>query len=223
MKRRSTSIVVLGLAASLLGLSTAAGVAGDHTWNGTPFFLHLGVSAAPYDEAATVTMNGASVPGADISLNDSYSVGFELGYRLTPNFAIALSSGYPPTTTATATGSIAAYGTLGKATGGLIQLNGQYHFTGFGAFQPYIGAGPAYSVVLNNEDGALTGFNVSNAFGFDLQLGADWMLTRNVGIFLDLKKVFISTTASGYASGVPVSADVRLDPTIFTAGIAFQY
>ncbi len=221
--RRRTILAVLGLAGSLLGLSTTAGVAEDRPAYNTPFFVHLGVSAAPYDEAATIVIGGATVPGADLSLNDTYSPAFEIGYYFTPNFAIALASGYPPTTTATGAGTIAGYGILGKATGGMIQLNAQYHFTNFGAFQPYVGAGPAYSLILNNQDGAMTNFKVNNAFGFGLQVGADWMVTKNVGVYLDLKKVFISTTASGYAGLAPVTSDIRLDPTAFTAGITFRY
>ncbi len=225
MKRRSNSFVVLGLATALLGLSTAAGVAGDHRWSlaDAPFFLHLGVSAVPYNEAATIAIDGYTVPGADVHLDPNYTLAVEAGWYLTPNFAISLSSGYPPTADAMAAGSIAAYGSLGKVTGGMIELNGQYHFTNFGGFQPYVGAGPTFFHVFDTQDGTLAAFSVKDSFGFNLQVGADWMITKNVGLFVDLKKIFISTSASGYLGTSTVTSDVRLDPMIFSVGMALRY
>jgi outer membrane protein len=224
MKRRSNLFLILGFAASLLSLSTTAGIAADDgAWTGTPFFLHLGGSVVPYSESATMYNNGTEIPGADINLDPSYTLAVEGGYFLTPNFAIALSGGYPPTVNALAAGSIAAYGSLGKVTGGMIEVNGQYHFTNFGDFQPYVGAGATYFHVFNTQDGVLTGFSVDDSFGFDLQVGADWMFTKNLGIFVDVKKIFISTSSTGYLGTSLTTSDVRLDPTIFSVGMTLRY
>lgn len=225
MKRPISSFVVLGLAASLLGLSSTAGTAGDHPWSlsDAPFFLHLGASAVPYDESATIAMDGTTIPGANVSFDPSYTAALEFGWYFTPNFAIALSSGYPPTVSAMGAGTIAAYGSLGKVTGGMIELNGQYHFTNFGNFQPYVGAGPTYFHVFNTQDGALSSFAVDDAFGFNLQIGADWMITKNFGLFVDVKKIFISTSARGFAGPSTLTSDVRLDPTIISAGLTLRY
>jgi ribosomal protein L24 len=113
-------------------------------------------------------------------------------------------------------------------TGGIIELNAQYHFTDFGAFQPYVGGGPAYFHVFDTEDGSLSQFSVKDAFGFNVQIGADWMLSKNLGLFVDIKKVFLSTTSTGthdFGGGtiLPVNTDVRLDPTIISVGLTLRY
>ncbi len=231
MKRLNSWFAVLSLSASLLGLSASAGLAADKWAPGEAavaaaqkYFLHLGFSAIPYDENGVVSTPAGQIPGSNIRLDPSYTLNLEAGYFFTPNFALALSSGYPPTVTAWGAGSIANYAGLGKVTGGIMELNAQYHFRDFGAFQPYVGAGPAYFHVFDTKDGTLSQFSVSDAFGFNVQVGADWMMSEHFGLFADLKKVFISTTSSGFAPGpVPINADVRLDPTIISVGMTFRY
>ena len=185
-------------------------------------FLHLGLAAVPYDESSVTTVGGAIFTGADIRLDTDYTLAAELGYFFTPNFAIALSGGYPPTKTAWGAGTTAPLGGLGKVTGGIMELNGQYHFAQFGAFQPYVEAGPAYLHVFDTQDGSLTSFRVNDAFGFNFQLGADWMISRNIGLYVDIKKVFMSTIATGYNRSL-VHTDIRLDPTIISTGLTLRY
>ena len=236
MKRWTHSSAVLVITAPLLALTTAYGLAADKhlapagytaAADFTPaagsWFGHLGFMAAPYDEKSTISVGGFTDPTADIGLAPSYTLSTEAGYFLTPNIALAISSGYPPTETAKGAGSISALGTLGKVTGGMTDFNVQYHFANFGAFQPYVGAGPTYFAVFGTQDGALTNFRVHPSWGANLQIGADWMLTKNLGLFADVKKVFISTTSTGSLGGAPVNTDVQLNPTLFSVGMTLRY
>ena len=230
MKHRSYLLAFLGLAAGLLGLSPVACLAADSRPRAeTPFayaptyFLHLGASAVPYDESSVTTLGGAPFAGADIRLDTDYTLAVELGYFFTPNFAVALSGGYPPTKTAWGAGTAAGLGALGKVTGGIMELNGQYHITDFGAFQPYVGAGPAYLHVFGTKDGSLTSFAVNDAVGFNFQIGADWMMNDKLGLFVDLKKVFLATTATGFSGPTAVNTSIHLDPTVISAGLTLHY
>jgi outer membrane protein len=231
MKRWNQLSAVVAVTAPLLWLTTGFGLAADkhhapaatdlapaaHSW-----FGHLGFMVAPYDEKSTITVGGVTDPTADISLAPSYTVSTEAGYFLTPNIAFAISSGYPPTETAEGAGSISGL-TLGKVTGGMTDFNVQYHLTNFGAFQPYVGAGPTYFAVFGTQDGAITNFRVHPAWGANLQIGADWMLTKNLGLFADVKQVFLSTTSTGSLGGAPVHTDVQLNPTLFSVGLTLRY
>jgi outer membrane protein len=232
MKRWNHFSVVLAVAAPLLGLATGFALAADEhrapaatdlAPAAQSWFAHLGFMAAPYDEKSTITVDGVTDPTADIGLAPSYTLSTEAGYFLTPNIALAISSGYPPTESAEGAGSISGLGTLGKVTGGMTDFNVQYHFTNFGAFQPYVGAGPTYFAVFDTQDGAMTDFKVRPSWGANLQIGADWMLTKNLGVFADVKKVFISTTSTGSLGGVPVNTDVQLNPTLFSVGLTLRY
>jgi outer membrane protein len=222
----------VGFAAALMGLSATVGTASAHepsadAWQ--KYFAHIGYSAVPYDANGVSSTPYFAIPDANIRLDTSYTAYFDAGYYFTPNFAVALSAGYPPTVTAWGTGVFAPYA-LGKVTGGMVELNAQYHFTNFGAFQPYVGGGPVYFHVFDTKDGALAQFGVRDSWGFNVQIGADWMITKNVGVFFDVKKVFLSTTATGATyfgspvdSILPVNTDVRLDPTIISAGLTLRY
>ena len=221
-------IIVLSLTASVLGLSTIAGIAADKRPSAAldsaqKYFLHLGLAAVPYDESSVITVGGAVSPGGDIGLDPNYTLAAELGFFLTPNFAIAIAGGYPPTETARAAGTLASFGDLGTVTGGITEVNLQYHVREFGAFQPYIGAGPAYFSVFGTTDRALSSFDVHNAFGFNFQIGADWMITNNIGLFFDVKKVLLTTTATGWLGPTPVVSNVKLDPTVISVGLTVRY
>ena len=85
---------------------------------------------------------------ANIATRPDYTLGLEAGYFVTPNWAIALSAGVPPIAHLKATGLTLTpqLGTneLGSVRYGPAALLLQYHFTNFGAFQPYLGVGAVY-------------------------------------------------------------------------------
>ena len=55
-------------------------------------------------------------------------------------------------------------------------LAAQYHFTQFGRFQPYVGAGQVFLLIFKNEDGAVRNLDVRNHSGFAVELGAQYQL-----------------------------------------------
>jgi outer membrane protein len=107
----------------------------------------------------------------------------------------------------------------------------QYHFTNFGAFQPYIGLGAAYVVMFsNNSDGILTNFSVDPSFSFVTQAGFDYMLTDfglpNWGVFVDAKKlIYLNPDFQGdlLNLGIHVRTLGKIDPWIASTGITFKY
>jgi outer membrane protein len=154
----------------------------------------------------------------------------EAGYFVTPNIAIALSTGVPPIVHLKATGfpGAAASGSnlLRSVRAGPAMLLVQYHITQFGPIQPYAGIGVGYALNFGNiSDGILTNISVDQNFALILQAGADWMLTPNWGVFVDGKKAFLSTDTQGFAvpGNVPVRAHLTLDPWLASAGVTFKY
>jgi outer membrane protein len=167
---------------------------------------------------------------SNVAIRPNYTLGLEAGYFITPNIAIALSAGVPPVAHLKATGLnlTGALGTnlLGSVRYGPAMLIAQYHFTNFGPFQPYLGVGAAYVLNFGNiSDGILTNLAVDQNFGFVMQAGADWMLTQNWGVYVDVKKVIYSTDVSGdlLNLGIPIRTHVQLDPWAAGAGITFKY
>lgn len=187
-----------------------------------PFFVKLGFGGLFMSEKADIKVAGAPYPGANIKIKPQYTAMFELGYNFTPNWSVAFAGGLPPLAKVDAAGSIRPFGRLGNVRYGPVALLGQYHFE-FGAFRPYIGAGPALMVVLNNYDRFLTGLDMRNALGFAGQAGVDVMVTDRFGVYLDAKKVYLRSTAVGSIGPAPVKAKVTLDPWIFSTGVVARF
>ncbi len=189
----------------------------------SPWFFRLGAAGVLFDSSATLKLAGAPVPGASAKAADNVTAMFEVGYYLDRNVSLRFTGGFPPTTSLTGKGSIAALGTLGKATYGPAALSASYHFTDFGAFEPYVGAGALYAIIFSTKDGAVTGLEVDGAPGALVQAGFDYSIDKNWSVFFDAKKLFLGVDARGTALAAPVTAHIRLDPVIVSTGIAYRW
>ena len=189
------------------------------------FFIHIGPVGVFTDESAKISLFGVLQPGATIHMDPQATVGFTIGYHLTKNWAVAYSTGFPPKVAIEGAGAAAGVGTLGSVIYGPSALLAQYHFTDWGMIQPYIGAGPVLMLVLDNNDNAIQNLKVDNAFGATVQVGTDIMFDRNWGIYIDAKKLYLRTKASGIVrgAGFPMTADVTLDPLIVSAGLTYRF
>jgi outer membrane protein len=86
------------------------------------------------------------------------------------------------------------------------------------------GAGFAYAIMLHNYDGAVSSLGVHDNFGYALQAGVEYAVTQKWQTFVDVKQLWLSVNADGLIGGlIPVSAKVKLDPTIVSAGIKFRF
>jgi outer membrane protein len=187
------------------------------------FYLHVGPGMLDLNEGADVSVAGALVPGATIDIDPHYSAIIEAGYFFTPNFAVSFTGGLPPTIDINGKGAVAGLGRIGTMTYGPATLTAHYHFTNFGRFQPYIGAGPTFMLAFDTKDGALTNLKVDHAIGFAVQVGADFMINENWGAFIDFKKAYLRTKATGILGGLPVSTKVRLDPAVYQVGLTYRF
>lgn len=213
------------LAGLALACSPQFALAGDADRTAAPprFYLHAGAAGLLYDEGARMNLMGSRVPGGTISIKDVATVAVEAGYYLTPNIAASITAGFPPLSKISGAGSVQSIGTLGKTQGGPAGVSVHYHFTEFGRFQPYIGAGVATLIVFNSSDGAMQNLKVRDTVGPMLQAGADFMLNDNWGLFVDVKKSFLTTVATGSLGGAQVKARARLDPLVVHTGLTFRW
>jgi outer membrane protein len=90
--------------------------------------------------------NKVPPPDLGLSINNKTMPELDISYFFTPNFAAELILTYPQKHDIRSNGS--ALGDLGKI--GSVKhlpptLLAQYHFTNFGAFKPYVGAGINYT------------------------------------------------------------------------------
>jgi outer membrane protein len=223
--------IALGLLCGLAGSAnvSAADLAFAKSISAPPdldfkrFYLHAGPAGMFYSESANMRAGGVGIPGADVRIPNSLTFAIEAGYFLTPNFAIGFAGGYPPLVKVEAKGSIDGLGTLGKVAGGPTALTAQYHFTGMGRFQPYVGIGPSLMIIFNDKDGAVANLKTDHALGIAGQVGFNYMLDDNWGVFVDVKKVYLRARTSGTMGGAPIKATVKLDPLVLHTGVTYRF
>jgi outer membrane protein len=192
----------------------------SQSWN--PWQFRLRASYVVPNDGSTVYAGGARVVGGKTDISNTLVPTVDITYYFTPNIAAELILGVTPHN-AKGAGTLAGLGKLGSTWLLPPTLTLQYHFTGFGAFKPYVGAGVNYTVFFSNKDNALTNFRVKDSFGGVLQIGFDYMLTRNWGLNVDVKKLFLRPTATGLLGLTPVRAKLDLDPWIISTGVTYKF
>ena len=156
--------------------------------------------------------NGGAAGAAGVSINDKWIPEVDVSYFFTPNFAAELILTYPQKHDVRLNG-----GKIGSLKHLPPTLLGQYHFTGMGAFKPYVGAGINYTRFSSVDiaGGALT--VKKNSWGPALQLGFDYALDKNWSLNVDVKKVYIDTKVSG---GI---GTFKVDPVLVGVGVGYRF
>jgi outer membrane protein len=206
-----------------MALVVAGAASAAHAEDATKWFVHAGPALVAPDESAKVYAAGSLVPGGSVSIASRWTFSGELGRFLTPNVAVAVAGGIPPVFKIDGAGSLAAVGTAGKVLGGPSGVFVQYHANRSGMIQPYVGVGAAVLVVFSSKDRAATNLHVDSAIGPAIQAGADVMLNGRWGIFGDVKKGWVKTTATGFLGPAPVRARITVDPLVTNFGVSYQF
>lgn len=172
------------------------------------------------------------VPGSGLATSDTVVPELDITYYVTPNIAAELILGVTRHHV-TGTGVAATNGLdVGKAWLLPPTLTLQYHFTNFGAFKPYVGAGVNYTWFFsqsagNTPNGAgnfVTNSHLHNTGGPVAQIGFDYMLNRNWGLNFDVKKIWLRPSWDGTLNGVtPITGKVNLDPWLIGGGVTYRF
>ena len=188
------------------------------------WYGRVGAACVVYHSSASVSAVGSVIPGASASVSNNETVIVDGGYYVTPNIAASLMIGFPPKPTLTGEGSVAAYKGLGSVRFGPAVASAHYHLLHTGAFQPYVGGGAVYAIIVKNYDLAIHDLKVHNHWGSAVQGGADFRLTNKLTLFGDFKQIFLLVNAKGMMGGVvPATARVTLNPTVISGGIKMTF
>ena len=152
----------------------------------------------------------SDVPGLDV--NDETTAEIGLTHFVTSNWAVDFGISYAKHDV-----------TLGGGDAGSVKLMpvnllAQYHFMPEGTWRPYVGAGVNYTHFSDvNIAGGSVGLE-KDRFGPVIQAGLDVPIDNAWSFNADVKKVWLSTDASGAASG-----NVDIDPWIFGVGVGYKF
>ncbi|MER8537612.1 OmpW family protein [Mesorhizobium sp. M1005] len=163
-----------------------------------------------------------AVPGSDLSYSNTVTPELDISYFFTDNIAAELILG---TTYANieGQGTIGGLGDIGKVWLLPPTLTLQYHFTNFGAFKPYVGAGVNYTIFYNQDVGSADALKVKNTFGTALQVGFDYMVDRHWGVNFDVKKLFLKPDFDVTVGGAKLTGKAALDPWLIGAGVTYRF
>ncbi|KNY17284.1 membrane protein [Shinella sp. SUS2] len=163
------------------------------------------------------------IPGSDLSYSDTVIPELDISYFFTDNVAAELILG---TTYANvhADGGIKGLGKVGKAWLLPPTVTLQYHFTDFGAFKPYVGAGVNYSLFYEQSgSGKFSNLDIENKLGAALQVGFDYMLDEHWGVNFDVKKIFLEPKWKVDLDGAPLTGKAKLNPWLVGAGVTYRF
>ncbi|WP_313295935.1 OmpW family outer membrane protein [Diaphorobacter sp.] len=158
--------------------------------------------------------------GLGLSINNKWIPEVDVSYFFTPNIAAELILTYPQKHDLRSNGD--KIGSLKHLPPTLLA---QYHFTNFGAFKPYVGAGVNFTRFSGVRfdpavRDALHPSIKKNSWGGALQVGFDYALDKNWSINFDVKKVYIDTNV--YSSGTKVGS-FKVDPVLVGIGVGYRF
>lgn len=158
--------------------------------------------------------------GLDLTINDKVIPEVDISYFLTPQIAVELVLTYPQKQTIRSNGT-----DIGSLKHLPPTLTAQYHFTSFGAFKPYVGAGLNYTRFssVRFDPAVQTALQPSlskNNVGLAVQVGFDYEVIKNTNFNVDAKKVQIRTDVS--SAGTEVGT-FKVDPWLIGVGIGRRF
>ncbi len=210
----------LALAASLaIGSHATTATAGDY---GGDFMIRVGGSVVNPDSSADVFAGGVTIAGADAEVSTEVIPSATLTYFFNKNFAVELFCCFAKHEV-DGRGALAGFD-LGDTWIFPPALTLQYHFDSMNGFKPYVGAGVQYIAFFSEGNSSSlggAGLDIDDAFGLTLQAGVDVEIGSGWYLNADVKKTWIQADASW--SGTNITADVDIDPWIFSAGIGYRF
>ncbi len=174
--------------------------------------------------SASVNLNGAPLAGANLRVSNSVVPEVDISYFFTKNIAVEAICCISPHTIRSA-GAIAGLGKVGSTVVFPPTVLLQYHFTGLGAFKPYVGVGVNYTHYFRDSSGAnFANLRINDSWGVAGQVGFDYMLNDNWGINVDVKKIMMQPSARVVLlPNNNVTAKVKIDPWVVGVGLTYRF
>jgi outer membrane protein len=208
----------------LSGVMAAGLAAPAHATTSEPkWFVRAGVTALDLRDKVKLSAAGTDVPGSALHTKIHFTPSVQVGRFLTEHFALAATVGIPPHIKIYGRGTLEPYGKLAETTYGPSCVTLQYHPLREGPVRPYIGAGLSYMIIFSAKDAAFKNVKIQDDVSPALEAGTDVMLGKHYGFFLDFKKAFLRTTATGTFGPAPIVGKVKLDPLVFSTGVTFHF
>jgi outer membrane protein len=173
-----------------------------------------------------------ALAGSDAKTGDAWTIVFAYERAITPNVGIKLDLGLPPTIEAKATGPIAGLGEILSAKNVSPTVFLTYAFGKPGdTWRPAVAAGINYTYFADVKSPyPSTDLKMSDSWGLALQVGVDYAIDRNWGVFASATRIDVSSDveATGVrVPGVPVPINMKttvdFNPWTYAVGVLYRF
>jgi len=197
----------------------------------TGWSVAVGGGRVMFDSHSNLTIAGSSSPGASTEPTDG-NVAFLIGsYHWSDRWSTRMTFGVPPKTELRAAGTLTSLvppltGRMGSVRYAPGTLTTDYAFFKHSNFSAYVGGGLNYTKIVSTEDGDVSNLRVKDAWGAVLGTGFDVQIDKGLSLNVEFKKIYVKVHASGTVTALgnaPVTATMRLDPTILFAGLRYRF
>jgi outer membrane protein len=220
---RGFRVLALGLVAAGYAAVTEAAYAEDGLGAGDWLFRVRGLAVVPDEKGHDDQLNGS------IALGNSYVPEVDMTYFFTDYVSAELIAA---TTRHSVKDKGSAAGDLNLGHVWLLPptLTAQVHPLGRSRFDPYLGAGVNYTIFYGSggtQDigGQKAKVNYDNRFGYAFQAGVNYQIDDSWFLNLDVKKLYLSTSAHVVVEGTgeATRASVDIDPWLVAVGIGYRF
>jgi outer membrane protein len=217
MMRKTLAISALAMTLAMPSLASAQSTQADGPWL-------VRLRAINIDPN---TSNGSSgiLPGNSVNISSTWAPEVDVSYFFTPNIAVELVLTYPQKHNVSIS-NVPGVGDIGSIKQIPPSLFAQYHLNTGTGFKPYVGAGVTWFYITDNNlsvPGAGSILNLSKSnFGFGLQAGVDYALTRNWYLNADVKYVWVDTKLTDTA-GLGIDTKVDVNPWVWGLGVGYRF
>lgn len=170
----------------------------------------------------SISAGGAPIPGAGVNITDDTTLSFDVSYFLNSSVALNFFGGLPASANLAGSGSLTGL-PVGETEYGPAVLSLQYHFSTNSSVSPYVGAGIARILFLEEQGDALADFDLKDAWAPAVQVGMRYQMSDNWFANADIRYTPFETDISGTLGGAPVRGKISVDPTILNIGIAYRF
>lgn len=191
-------------------------------------------NVSPNDSSSHISVEdlGGRVPGTGVGVGTDTQLGLTVSYMLSDKWGIELLAATPFEHDLKAEG----LGDFGISDVGTVEhlpptISLQYYLMNSSSvFQPYIGLGVNYTLILDEELSSemkdnlgARDMDIDNSLGLSVQLGFDYALNDKWLVNAAVWRVDIDTTADMDSDVGKISVDVDIDPWVYMLSVGYKF
>lgn len=204
--------IAIALVLASTGFATTNVMAQESPW----LVRARAIDVIPADNSDPIT--ALSIPSDAVKVDKKVIPELDISYFFTPNWSAELVLTYPQKMDV----SIAGVGAIGSVKVLPPTLTAQYHFLPTADINPYLGVGVNYTNFSKTELSA-AGIPLSlnsSSWGYAVQGGVDFKLSKNWSLNLDVK--YVEMRNEVYGAGQSLT-HIQINPWLVGAGVGYRF